>query len=46
MPGGIILFEIHLFEPFFVVKLRVIESSRLQTKAITALDNQVINQLL
>ncbi|XP_014220610.1 KICSTOR complex protein SZT2-like isoform X1 [Trichogramma pretiosum] len=30
MLGGVLLFEIHLSEPFFVVKIRVIECSRLQ----------------
>lgn len=41
MLGGVLLFEIHFQEPFFVVKLRVIECNRLQSKASTALTNQV-----
>ncbi|XP_031787876.1 KICSTOR complex protein SZT2 isoform X2 [Nasonia vitripennis] len=40
MLGGVLLFEIHLAEPFFVVKLRVIECSRLQAKSSSALVNQ------
>ncbi|XP_012282231.1 KICSTOR complex protein SZT2 isoform X2 [Orussus abietinus] len=40
MLGGVLLFEVHLAQPFFVVKLRVIECSRLQTKASSALTNQ------
>lgn len=46
MLGGILLFEIHLSEPFFVVKLRVIECSRLQAKSSSALVNQVTFFLL
>ncbi|XP_011497452.1 PREDICTED: protein SZT2-like isoform X2 [Ceratosolen solmsi marchali] len=40
MLGGVLLFEIHLAEPFFIVKLRVIECSRLQAKSSSALVNQ------
>lgn len=40
MLGGILLFEIHLSQPFFIVKLHIIECSRLQTKASSALVNQ------
>ncbi|XP_076669350.1 KICSTOR complex protein SZT2 isoform X3 [Andrena cerasifolii] len=40
MLGGILLFEIYLSQPFFIVKLRIIECSRLQTKASSALVNQ------
>lgn len=40
MLGGVLLFEIHLAEPFFIAKLRIIECSRLQTKASSALVNQ------
>lgn len=41
MLGGIFLFCIQLSEPFFSVKLKVIESSRLQHKSSSALVNQV-----
>lgn len=41
MLGGVLLFEISLAEPFFTVKLRVIECSRLQAKSSSALVNQV-----
>lgn len=41
MLGGVLLFEIHLSQPFFIVKLHIIECSRLQTKASSALVNQV-----
>ncbi|KOX81297.1 Protein SZT2, partial [Melipona quadrifasciata] len=40
MLGGVLLFEIHLSQPFFIVKLHIIECSRLQTKASSALVNQ------
>ncbi|XP_043281050.1 KICSTOR complex protein SZT2-like isoform X2 [Venturia canescens] len=40
MLGGVLLFEIHLAEPFFIAKLRIVECSRLQTKASSALVNQ------
>ncbi|KAJ8681967.1 hypothetical protein QAD02_017759 [Eretmocerus hayati] len=42
MLGGILLFEIQLTEPFFVVKLRAIECSRLQAKSSSALVNQFV----
>lgn len=45
MLGGVLLFEIHLAEPFFIVKLRVIECSRLQAKSSSALINQVYKNL-
>lgn len=32
MLGGVLLFEIQLSQPFFIVKLNIIECSRLQTK--------------
>ncbi|XP_033214181.1 KICSTOR complex protein SZT2-like isoform X2 [Belonocnema kinseyi] len=41
MLGGVLLFEIHLSEPFFTVKLRVIECSRLQLKT-----SPLVNQFL
>ncbi|CAK9801279.1 KICSTOR complex protein SZT2 [Anthophora quadrimaculata] len=40
MLGGVLLFEIHLSQPFFIVKLHIIECSRLQTKTSSALINQ------
>ncbi|XP_076387408.1 KICSTOR complex protein SZT2 isoform X2 [Megachile rotundata] len=40
MLGGVLLFEIHLSQPFFIVKLHIIECSRFQTKTSTALINQ------
>ncbi|XP_043514984.1 KICSTOR complex protein SZT2-like isoform X3 [Frieseomelitta varia] len=40
MLGGVLLFEIHLSQPFFIVKLHIIECSRLQTKTSSALVNQ------
>ncbi|XP_023246457.1 KICSTOR complex protein SZT2 [Copidosoma floridanum] len=40
MLGGILMFEIHLAEPFLIVKLRAIECSRLQAKSNSALVNQ------
>ncbi|KAK0161678.1 hypothetical protein PV327_008097 [Microctonus hyperodae] len=40
MLGGILLFELHMVQPFFTAKLRVIECNRLQTKSSTALVNQ------
>lgn len=41
MLGGVLLFEIHMSQPFFIVKLHIIECSRLQTKTSSALVNQV-----
>lgn len=43
MLGGVLLFEIHLLQPFFIVKLHIIECSRFQTKTSSALINQVSN---
>ncbi|XP_076247853.1 KICSTOR complex protein SZT2 [Calliopsis andreniformis] len=40
MLGGVLLFEIYLSQPFFIVKLRIIECSRLQTKTTSAFVNQ------
>ncbi|XP_026671200.1 KICSTOR complex protein SZT2-like [Ceratina calcarata] len=40
MLGGVLLFEIQLSEPFFIVKLNIIECSRLQTKTTSASVNQ------
>ncbi|XP_053983197.1 KICSTOR complex protein SZT2-like [Hylaeus volcanicus] len=42
MLGGVLLFEIYLSQPFFIVKLHVIECSRLQTKTSSALVNQFL----
>lgn len=41
MLGGVLLFEIHLSQPFFIVKLSIIECSRLQTKTSSGMMNQV-----
>lgn len=41
MLGGILLFEIHLSQPFFIVKLHIIECNRLQTKTSSGMVNQV-----
>ena len=41
MLGGVLLLEIHLTEPFFVVKIRAIECTRLQAKSTSPLVNQV-----
>ena len=46
MLGGVLLFEIHLSQPFFIVKLHIIECSRLQTKTSSALVNQVSSDFL
>ncbi|XP_024942950.1 KICSTOR complex protein SZT2 isoform X2 [Cephus cinctus] len=40
MLGGVLLFEINLAQPFFIVKLHIVECSRLQTKTSSALVNQ------
>ncbi|XP_043250268.1 KICSTOR complex protein SZT2-like isoform X1 [Colletes gigas] len=42
MLGGVLLFEIYLSQPFFIVKLHIIECSRLQTKTSSALVNQFL----
>ncbi|XP_076162167.1 KICSTOR complex protein SZT2 isoform X3 [Ptiloglossa arizonensis] len=42
MLGGVLLFEIYLSQPFFIVKLHIIECSRLQTKTNSALVNQFL----
>ncbi|XP_066587997.1 KICSTOR complex protein SZT2-like [Prorops nasuta] len=42
MLGGILLFEIHLSEPFFIVKLHIIECSRLQVKNSSIMANQFV----
>lgn len=41
MLGGILLFEVHLAQPFFIVKLHIIECNRLQTKTSSGMMNQV-----
>lgn len=41
MLGGILLFEVHLSQPFFIVKLHIIECNRLQTKTSSGMMNQV-----
>lgn len=41
MLGGILLFEVHLAQPFFIVKLHSIECNRLQTKTSSGMMNQV-----
>jgi len=41
MLGGILLFEVHLSQPFFIVKLHIIECNRLQTKTSSGMVNQV-----
>ncbi|XP_031836676.1 KICSTOR complex protein SZT2 isoform X3 [Nomia melanderi] len=40
--GGVLLFEIYLSQPFFIVKLHIIECNRLQTKTSSALVNQFL----
>ncbi|XP_076285950.1 KICSTOR complex protein SZT2 isoform X2 [Lasioglossum baleicum] len=42
MLGGVLLFEIYLSQPFFIVKLHIIECNRLQTKTTSALVNQFL----
>ncbi|XP_047362781.1 KICSTOR complex protein SZT2 isoform X1 [Vespa velutina] len=42
MLGGVLLFEIHLAQPFFIAKLRVIECNRLSTKTNSAIINQFV----
>ncbi|EFN84896.1 KICSTOR complex protein SZT2 isoform X2 [Harpegnathos saltator] len=42
MLGGILLFEIHLSQPFFIVKLSIIECNRLQTKTSSGMVNQFV----
>ncbi|KYN29036.1 Protein SZT2, partial [Trachymyrmex cornetzi] len=42
MLGGILLFEVHLSQPFFIVKLRIIECNRLQTKTSSGMMNQFV----
>ncbi|XP_043487708.1 KICSTOR complex protein SZT2-like isoform X1 [Polistes fuscatus] len=42
MLGGVLLFEIHLSQPFFIAKLRVIECNRLSTKTNSAMVNQFV----
>ncbi|KAK2589304.1 hypothetical protein KPH14_007855 [Odynerus spinipes] len=42
MLGGVLLFEIHLAQPFFIAKLRVIECNRLPTKTNSAMVNQFL----
>ncbi|XP_029156600.1 KICSTOR complex protein SZT2-like [Nylanderia fulva] len=42
MLGGILLFEIHLSQPFFIVKLHIIECNRLQTKTSSGMVNQFV----
>ncbi|KAI4483415.1 hypothetical protein M0802_013415, partial [Mischocyttarus mexicanus] len=42
MLGGVLLFEIHLSQPFFIAKLRVIEFNRLSTKTNSAMVNQFV----
>ncbi|XP_012229201.2 KICSTOR complex protein SZT2-like isoform X1 [Linepithema humile] len=42
MLGGILLFEIHLTQPFFIVKLHIIECNRLQTKTSSGMVNQFV----
>ncbi|CAL7950911.1 unnamed protein product [Xylocopa violacea] len=46
MLGGVLLFEIHLSQPFFIAKLHIIECSRLQTKASSAQMNQFMLSFL
>jgi hypothetical protein len=43
MLGGVLLFEIYLSQPFFIVKLHIIECNRLQTKTSSGMMNQVRN---
>lgn len=45
MLGGILLFEIYLSQPFFIVKLHIIECNRLQTKTSSGMVNQVMRQV-
>ncbi|XP_014480858.1 PREDICTED: protein SZT2-like [Dinoponera quadriceps] len=42
MLGGVLLFEIHLSQPFFIVKLSIIECNRLQTKTSSGMVNQFV----
>ncbi|XP_011685281.1 PREDICTED: protein SZT2-like isoform X1 [Wasmannia auropunctata] len=42
MLGGILLFEVHLSQPFFIVKLHIIECNRLQTKTSSGMVNQFV----
>ncbi|XP_072752702.1 KICSTOR complex protein SZT2 [Anoplolepis gracilipes] len=42
MLGGILLFEIHLSQPFFIVKLHIVEYNRLQTKTSSGMMNQFV----
>nr|XP_033323081.1 KICSTOR complex protein SZT2-like isoform X1 [Megalopta genalis] len=42
MLGGVLLFEIYFSQPFFIVKLHIIECNRLQTKTTSALVNQFL----
>ncbi|KAL0121707.1 hypothetical protein PUN28_006892 [Cardiocondyla obscurior] len=42
MLGGILLFEVHLSQPFFIVKLHIIECNRLQTKTSSGMMNQFV----
>ncbi|XP_063994970.1 KICSTOR complex protein SZT2-like [Diachasmimorpha longicaudata] len=46
MLGGILVFEIHLSEPFFIVKLHIIECNRLQTKSNTGSVNQFMSSFV
>uniref|UniRef100_A0A0C9R6N5 Szt2 protein n=1 Tax=Fopius arisanus TaxID=64838 RepID=A0A0C9R6N5_9HYME len=46
MLGGILVFEIHLSEPFFIVKLHVIECNRLQTKSSSGSLNQFMSSFV